>query len=71
MKSRALAFGCLLVGGGLALMSSAQPWWRATGEGVVVKFTGSQVTGGLSQALGIVPWQGLCSCWCCRPGAAA
>jgi uncharacterized membrane protein (TIGR02234 family) len=58
MKSRVLAFGCLLVGGVLALMSSAQPWWRATGEGVVVKFTGSQVTGGLSQALGIVALAG-------------
>jgi len=54
MKSRVLAFGCLLVGGVLALMSSAQPWWRATGEGVVVRFTGTQVTGGLTQALGIV-----------------
>ena len=59
MKSRVLAFGCLLVGGVLALMSSAQPWWRATGEGVVVKFTGSQVTGGLSQALGIVALAGI------------
>lgn len=58
MKSRVLAFGCLLVGGVLALMSSAQPWWRATGEGVVVKFTGTQVTGGLSQALGIVALAG-------------
>jgi uncharacterized membrane protein (TIGR02234 family) len=58
MKSRVLAFGCLLVGGVLALTSSAQPWWRATGEGVVVKFTGSQVTGGLSQALGIVALAG-------------
>ena len=59
MKSRVLAFGCLLVGGVLALMSSAQPWWRATGEGVVVKFTGSQVTGGLNQALGIVALAGI------------
>ena len=58
MKSRALAFGCLLVGGALALICSAQPWWRATGEGVVMKFTGTQVTGGLSQALGIVSLAG-------------
>lgn len=58
MKSRVLVFGCLLVGDVLALMSSAQPWWRATGEGVVVKFTGTQVTGGLSQALGIVALAG-------------
>jgi uncharacterized membrane protein (TIGR02234 family) len=58
MKSRALAFGCLLLGGILGLISSAQPWWRASGEGVVVKFTGTQVAGGLSQALGIVALAG-------------
>ena len=33
MRSRALAFGCLLIGGALALVGSAQPWWRATGAG--------------------------------------
>jgi uncharacterized membrane protein (TIGR02234 family) len=54
MRSRALAFGCLLLGGGLALVASSQPWWRAVGEGVVVKFSGTQATGGSSQALGIV-----------------
>jgi uncharacterized membrane protein (TIGR02234 family) len=58
MRSRALAFGCLLVGGGLALVGSAQPWWRAVGEGVVVKFSGAQATGGLSQALAIVALAG-------------
>ena len=50
MRSRALALGCLLVGGGLALVGSAQTWWRGVGEGVVVKFSGTQATGGLSQA---------------------
>jgi uncharacterized membrane protein (TIGR02234 family) len=54
MRSRALAFACLLLGGGLALVGSAQPWWRAVGEGVLVKFSGTQATGGLSQALAIV-----------------
>ena len=58
MKSRALAFGCLLLGGILGLISSAQPWWRASGEGVLVKFTGTQVSGGLSQALAIVALAG-------------
>jgi uncharacterized membrane protein (TIGR02234 family) len=59
MKSRALAFGCLLAGGGLALIASAQPWWRArAAEGVVVKITGTQATGGLSQALAIVALAG-------------
>ena len=58
MRSRALSFGCLLLGGGLALVGSAQPWWRAVGEGVVVKFSGTQATGGLSQALAIVALAG-------------
>jgi uncharacterized membrane protein (TIGR02234 family) len=58
MKSRTLAFGCLIIGGALALVSGAQPWWRAVGEGVVVKFSGIQATGGLSQALAIVALAG-------------
>jgi uncharacterized membrane protein (TIGR02234 family) len=58
MRSRALSFGCLLLGGVLALFGSAQPWWRAVGEGVVVKFSGTQATGGLSQALAIVTLAG-------------
>jgi uncharacterized membrane protein (TIGR02234 family) len=58
MRSRALAFGCLLIGGALALVGSAQPWWRATGAGVDVGFSGTQATGGLSQALAIVALAG-------------
>ena len=58
MRSRALAFGCLLLGSALALVGGAQPWWRATGEGVVLRFTGTQATGGLSQALAIVALAG-------------
>jgi uncharacterized membrane protein (TIGR02234 family) len=58
MRSRALAFGCLLIGSALALVGSAQPWWRTTGEGVVQRFTGTQATGGLSQALAIVALAG-------------
>jgi uncharacterized membrane protein (TIGR02234 family) len=54
MKSKGLAFGCLLAGGALALIASAQPWWRALGDGAAMKVTGSQATGGLSQALAIV-----------------
>ena len=54
MRSRALAFGCMLIGGALALIGSGQPWWRAAGEGVVLKFSGTQATGGLSQALAVV-----------------
>jgi uncharacterized membrane protein (TIGR02234 family) len=54
MKSRTLAFGCLIIGGLLALVGSAQQWWRADGQGVVAKLTGTQATTGLSQALAIV-----------------
>ena len=58
MRNRALAFGCLLSGGALALIASAQPWWRATGDGLAVTFTGTQATAGLSQALAIVALAG-------------
>jgi uncharacterized membrane protein (TIGR02234 family) len=58
MKSRTLAFGCLIIGGALALVGSAQPWWRADSQGVVVKFSGTQATTGLSQALAIVALAG-------------
>jgi uncharacterized membrane protein (TIGR02234 family) len=58
MRSRALAFGCVLIGGGLALIGSGQPWWRAAGEGVVLKFSGTQATGGLSQALALLALAG-------------
>jgi uncharacterized membrane protein (TIGR02234 family) len=58
MRSRALAFGCLLIGGALALIGSGQPWWRTAGEGVVLKFSGTQATAGLSQALAIVALAG-------------
>ena len=62
-KIRAIVFGCLLAGGALALIASAQPWWRGTAEGAGVsgagvKFTGGQATGGLSQALAIVALAG-------------
>jgi uncharacterized membrane protein (TIGR02234 family) len=58
MRSRTLAFSCLLIGGVLALIGSGQPWWRASGEGVVLSFSGTQATGGLSQALAIVALAG-------------
>ena len=58
MKSRTLAFGCLIIGGVLALVGSEQPWWRAVGQGVVVTFSGTQATAGLSQALALVALAG-------------
>jgi uncharacterized membrane protein (TIGR02234 family) len=56
LRSRALLPG--LLGGALALVTAAQPWWRATGEGVSVAFTGTQTTAGLASALGVVALAG-------------
>jgi uncharacterized membrane protein (TIGR02234 family) len=58
MRSRALAFGGLFIGSALALLASQQPWWRATDEGVVLSASGTEATGGLSQALAIVALAG-------------
>lgn len=58
MRSRALTFSCLLLGGLLALVSSDQPWWRANGDGVQVAFTGTESTAGLSRALAVVALAG-------------
>ena len=58
MRSRALAFGCLIIGGAMAMFGTSQPWWRAASEGVVVRFSGTEATGGLSQALAIVALAG-------------
>ena len=54
MRSRPLALGGLLAGGLLGVVAAAQPWWRATGDGVAVTFSGSEATAGLSHALAIV-----------------
>ena len=56
LRSRALLPG--LLGGALALVTGAQPWWRATGDGVSVTFTGTETTAGLAQALGVVALAG-------------
>lgn len=54
MRARLVSFSTLLVGGGLAVVAAAQPWWRAVGEGVSTAFSGTEVTAGLSQALAVV-----------------
>ncbi len=60
MTRRASVLALLLVAGLLALVASAQSWWRAVGDrgpaGLrgTVTFTGADATGGLSQALAIV-----------------
>ncbi len=44
----------LLVGAGIGFVAGAQPWWRASGDGAAVAFSGSDATGGLCQALAAV-----------------
>lgn len=56
LRTRALLPG--VAGGVLLLVTGAQPWWRATGEGVAVAFSGTETTAGLSQALGVVALAG-------------
>ncbi|SDS75614.1 trp region conserved hypothetical membrane protein [Friedmanniella luteola] len=56
LRGRALVPG--LLGGALTLVTGAQPWWRATAEGVDVAFTGTATTAGLAQALGVVALAG-------------
>lgn len=58
LSSRATTFALLLLGGLLAVVATAQPWWRAVGGGSQVTFTGTQSTGGLSQALAVVALAG-------------
>jgi uncharacterized membrane protein (TIGR02234 family) len=54
LTSRSTTFALLLLGGLAAVVSTAQPWWRAEGGGAKVAFTGTEATGGLSQALAVV-----------------
>jgi uncharacterized membrane protein (TIGR02234 family) len=49
----------LLLGAGLGFVAAAQPWWRAEGAGAAVSFSGSDATGGLSQALAAVTLAGV------------
>lgn len=57
--TRGSTLAVLLVGAGVGLVASAQPWWRATGAGAAVSFSGSDVTGGLCQALAAVTLAGV------------
>jgi uncharacterized membrane protein (TIGR02234 family) len=58
VSSRLLVFLGLVGGALLGLVASAQPWWRATGTGVDVPFTGTESSAGLSQALIVVALAG-------------
>ena len=58
LTSRTGVLGLLAGGGLLAVIASAQPWWRAVGAEAPstdsVVFSGDDATGGLSQALALV-----------------
>ncbi|HEY5786304.1 MAG TPA: Trp biosynthesis-associated membrane protein [Microlunatus sp.] len=49
----------LLLGAALGFVAAAQPWWRASGAGAAVTFSGSDATGGLCQALAAVTLAGV------------
>lgn len=56
---RGSTLAVLLLGSGVGFVASAQPWWRASGDGAAVTFSGSDVTGGLGQALAAVTVAGV------------
>lgn len=57
--NRAATLAILLAGAGLGFIAGAQPWWRASGDGAAVTFSGSDATGGLCQALAAVTLAGV------------
>lgn len=57
--SRGSILAVLLAGAAVGFVAGAQPWWRATGDGAAVTFSGSDVTGGLCQALAAVAGAGV------------
>ncbi|HYP44505.1 MAG TPA: Trp biosynthesis-associated membrane protein [Propionibacteriaceae bacterium] len=58
MTDRGATFSCLLLGGLLALVATSQAWWRAAGGGASVSFSGTEASGGVSQALAVVSLAG-------------
>lgn len=58
-RSRGAAFAALVVGGMLGSVAGSQPWWRASGGGTSVSFTGNEATGGLTTALSAVVLAGV------------
>ena len=59
LTGRGPTLASLLAGAGLGFVAAAQPWWRASGAGADVSFSGSDATGGLSQALAAVTLAGV------------
>lgn len=65
--TRGTALAVLLLGAGVGFVAAAQPWWRAVGDETAVSFTGSEATGGLSQALPAVTLAGVLLALALRP----
>ena len=59
LTGRGPTLAVLLIGAGLGFVAAAQPWWRASGAGAAVTFSGSDATGGLCQALAAVSLAGV------------
>ena len=53
-RNRTYALGGLLAGAALSFLAGSQPWWRAEADGLEATFSGTQSTGGVSQALAFV-----------------
>jgi uncharacterized membrane protein (TIGR02234 family) len=53
-SNRNYALGGLVVGAALGLVAGSQPWWRAEAAGLDASFSGTESTGGISQALALV-----------------
>jgi uncharacterized membrane protein (TIGR02234 family) len=53
-SNRTYALGGFVVGAVLGLLASSQPWWRAEAAGLDASFSGTESTGGISQALALV-----------------
>ena len=53
-RNRTYALGLLVAGAALGFLAGSQPWWRAEADGLEATFSGTQSTGGISQALAFV-----------------
>jgi hypothetical protein len=53
-RNRRYALGGLVAGVALSFLAGSQPWWRAEAGGVEATFSGTESTGGITQALAFV-----------------
>lgn len=61
-SSRAVSWSSLLAGGLLGLVATSRPWWRIHSDTSSPHLTGTDSTGGLSQALMMVVLAGVLLC---------